>query len=350
MIYINGRFLSQKLTGVQRFAYELSVRLCKLNDNITILVPNSGAIKNDYLIADLPVKELCGGNGHFWEQVTLPYFIKKDNSNVLVNLCNTGPVFISNQIVSLHDITYIRHPSSFSRAFRFFYCFLIPLLIKRSRLVVTVSEFSRDEISKFYNIDKNKIHVISNAVDNKFYTKKTNLNKSEEYFLTVSSVSHHKNISGLVNAILSSDLKVTLKIIGEQSPSFNFVNIDTNDSRILFLGRVTDEQLISLYQGAKAFVFPSFYEGFGIPVLEAQSCQCPVVSSNRASMPEILNDSALFFDPESHVEIIKAISIVNDMPDVRRVLVEQGLLNIQRFSWDESARKMALLINSISEI
>ena len=345
MIYINGRFLLQRLTGVQRFAYELSVRICQLKDNVVILVPKIASIRKDYLVETLPIQEVRGGSGYFWEQVTLPFFFKKNNGYLLLNLCNTGPAFIKRQIVSLHDITYIRYPSSFSFLFRKFYGFLIPLLINNSRFIITVSEFSKKEISGFYSLNSDKIYVIPNAVDMKFCAKQVEKICSDEYFLTVSSVCYHKNLHGLVNAILSSDIDVKLKIIGDKNSVFNFIDVDVDDPRIVFLGRVTDEQLVTLYQYAKAFVFPSYYEGFGIPPLEAQACQCPVISSNRAAMPEILNSSALFFDPCSDENIIDTISIINDNPEIRRDLIQKGLNNIGRFSWDKSAENIIELID-----
>jgi glycosyltransferase involved in cell wall biosynthesis len=160
-------------------------------------------------------------------------------------------------------------------------------------------------------------------------------------------VNYHKNIHGLVNAILSSDLDIYLKIIGDQTTVFNCIDVNTNDPRISFLGRVTDEELINLYQQAKAFIFPSFYEGFGIPPIEAQSCGCPVISSDRASLKEILNDSALFFDPSSTNEIIDAIHLIDTDKNIRNELIIKGSVNVLRYSWDESAKKLNLLIDEL---
>ncbi|HCT4435984.1 TPA: glycosyltransferase family 4 protein [Klebsiella aerogenes] len=352
MIYVNGRFLTQKLTGVQRFAYEMSLRLSKLRHDVVVLVPDMSAIDKSYNISSFSIKEIKGGRGHFWEQFTLPLFLKKQKDCVLVNLCNSGPLFFKRQIVTQHDITYIRYPESFSFGFRLLYSLFTPVLLKNSKLIVTVSDFSKSELLNYYNCDASKIHIIPNAVSNVFFKPDDSMVRVNEicesdYFLTVSSVNHHKNIHGLIETVLSADLNINLKIIGDRNTVFNCVNIKTDDPRIDFLGRVPDEELIALYRGAKAFIFPSYYEGFGIPPLEAQSCSCPVISSNRASLKETLGDSVLYFDPDSKYELIKAIIKLNNNADERNLLIDKGKSNVERYSWERSAEKLNILIAKI---
>ncbi|HEP0021401.1 TPA: glycosyltransferase family 4 protein [Klebsiella aerogenes] len=345
MVYINGRFLTQPITGVQRFAYELCLHLSRIRKDTVLLVPAMSLIKKDYILTELNVIELKGGSGHYWEQITLSLFLTKNNKALLVNLCNTGPAFYKNQIVTQHDISYIRFPHSFSRRFRFFYLLLTPLLLKNSKAIITVSDFSRNEISTYYKIGKSKIYVIPNAVGHLFsMVNNCERNSGEEYYLTVSSVNYHKNLHGLVNALVESNVDIKLKIIGGKTAAFKNVDICIHDPRIIFLGRVTDEELVTLYQGAKAFIFPSFYEGFGIPPLEAQSCGCPVISSDRAAMKEVLDKSVFYFNPEVASEMINAIRFVNEDRVFREKLIEKGNENIKRFSWAESARKLNTLI------
>ncbi|MCI1030800.1 glycosyltransferase family 4 protein [Raoultella terrigena] len=347
MIYINGRFLTQNITGVQRFAYELSLRLTIIRRDVIILVPKISLIKKDYDISQLKILETNFGDGYYWEQVTLPLFLRKRKNSLLINLCNLGPVAYKNKIITQHDISYIRFPSSFTFRFKLLYRILTPLLLLGSKSIITVSDFSRNEISNFYKFDKEKIHVIPNAVSDIFYNFKKIKITSDKYFLTVSSVSYHKNIHGLINAILKSDLDINLKVVGDRSNVFNGLEINTNDTRISFLGRISDQELVELYSGSIAFIFPSLYEGFGIPPLEAQSCSCPVISSDRAAMKEVLGDSALFFDPESNLDIIKNILLVQNDPDVRSDLISKGKKNVQRFSWKDSAFKLNLIINNL---
>jgi glycosyltransferase involved in cell wall biosynthesis len=141
------------------------------------------------------------------------------------------------------------------------------------------------------------------------------------------------------------NLNINLFIVGETNKCYAKQNYDIEQNvPVRFLGRVSDEELISLYQNAEAFVFPSLYEGFGIPLLEAQTCGCPVISSNAASMPEVLGDSAIYFNPTNISEIQDAMYQIIDNKQLQNSLIDKGFLNINRFSWDKSADKLYNII------
>lgn len=345
MIYCNGRFLTQNVTGVQRFAIEIGTRLAVLTD-VTFLVPDLSLVKFDHENKKINIVEVKGFSGHLWEQVTLPLFLKKNGDPLLVNLCNTAPIFYRHQVVTHHDITYIKYPQSYPFIFRKTYEFIARKIIKNAKSIITVSEFSKREICEYYRCDESRVSVIYNAVSD-FFKPKSNSSEGD-YILAVSSPNYHKNFHGLLEAFTSMDLDIKLKIIGSASKTFSHVNLNIDDNRVEFLGRVDDEALIKLYQNAKLFVFPSFYEGFGIPPLEAQACGCPVASSNRASMCEVLGDSAVYFNPHSKNEICESISkIINDH-SLGEELKKSGFENIKRFSWESSAKKIFNKINEIT--
>lgn len=345
MIYINGRFLEQDLTGVQRFAGELALELSKLRDDITVLVPNKSKIKNQQYLHLLNIVEVSGYTGHLWEQVTLVNFLVKNNKPALLNLCSTAPLFYKNQIVTHHDITYIRYPQSFSKKFRMLYKLLIPLMLKNSKKVITVSDFSKQEISEHYHVDKEKIEIINNAVNGEFIPM--NNSHKERYALAVSSANYHKNFAMMIDAFLESNADMSLYIIGSMS-SLSFSSVKyTEDPRIKFLGRVDDKELITIYQKASFFIFPSLYEGFGIPPLEAQACGCPVISSNVASMPEVLENSVIYFNPFNKSEIIAAIEKISADQLLSEQLIQKGLANVERFSWKKSAIELNNIIEKV---
>ncbi|WP_431889098.1 glycosyltransferase family 4 protein [Pectobacterium colocasium] len=349
MIYINARFLSQNLTGVQRFAEEISLSLKKIRHDITFVAPKD-IIRAD-IAEKLNVQVIGYLKGHLWEQIELPAFLRKNGSPLLLNLCSTAPILYHNQIVTHHDVTYKRYPESYSKKFRFFYNSMVPLMIKNSHCLITVSEFSKNDISVAYSIQPEKIIVVPNAVSSDFL----NLSEKEilfdrDYLLAVSSQAYHKNFHKLIeafNGIQESNIK--LKVVGGMSTGFSSQSFieSINNKNIEFLGRISDYELVNLYRGAIGFVFPSLYEGFGIPPLEAQSCECPVLSSNTASMPEVLGDSVIYFSPDSVVEIRQSIvRLIND-EKLRKELIKKGLINAKRFSWDESAQRVDELINKI---
>lgn len=270
---------------------------------------------------------------------------------MLLNLCSTAPAFYNNQVVTHHDITYKRYPKSFSLKFRLLYGWLVPKILTNSKKIITVSNFSKNEISNYFNIDKNKIDVIYNAVGKEFHTTTPKLvEKEKPYALAVSSPNYHKNFHGLIDAFLSTEINLTLKIIGGGAASFKKMNFNNGDDhRIHFLGRVDDDQLIQLYNNAQFFIFPSFYEGFGIPPLEAQACGCPVIASNTASMPEVLEQSVLYFSPHSKQEMQNALLEINNNAELRATLKNLGDKNSHRFSWKHSAEKINLLLEELEK-
>ncbi|MGE6472533.1 glycosyltransferase family 4 protein [Serratia proteamaculans] len=350
MIYVNARFLTQNLTGVQRFAEEISLELKKIRNDIVFLSP-CDILRND-IASKLEVVKIGKRSGHYWEQVELPNYLRKNGSCLLINLGNTGPVFYKNQVVTHHDVTYKKFPQSYSLKFRLVYNVLVPLILRNSRSLITVSEFSKKEIIDEYNYDRKKISVIYNAASGFFNPSNEKNEAQNRFFLAVSSPNFHKNFHGLIRAFSNTDdiNGFSLKIIGEKNKNFNGIDLEelSHNNNIEFLGRVSDKELANLYSTAYAFIFPSFYEGFGIPPLEAQACGCPVLSSHAASMPEVLSDSALFFDPHSEKEIADTIRYIAHHPNERVEFIERGYKNIERFSWARSADKLSLLINDLN--
>lgn len=349
MIYINARFLTQPLTGVQRFSIELCLELNNIRNDLIFLVPSVDAVLDKSLLNKINVQEIKGGTGYFWEQITLPKFLKYKNNPLLLNLGNTAPILYKNKIFTHHDVTYIHFPESYSLKFRFFYKILTFLNFKNSLHNLTVSEYSKQDIMRFYNVSYERISVIYNGVNNDFIVN-SNENNSRAFALAVSSINYHKNFHGLLGAFRLSNIDIDLKIVGSYSNIFENGNISNQfDSRIQFLGRVNDSELIELYQKADFFIFPSLYEGFGIPPLEAQACGCPVISSNAASLPEILGDSAYYFDPKDILSIKSALEAVNSDEKIKENLKRKGFDNVSRFSWKISAQNLNKLLINLSD-
>lgn len=339
-IYINARFLTQNITGVQRFALEICQELIKLRDDIVLLVPST--FESNPLFKSLPLKIIGNKSGLYWEQIELPNFLNKQGNPLLLNLCNRAPIFYKNNIIVLHDMIFKRYPKTVSLGFGLFYKFMVPILIKRAKKILTVSQFSKQEILYFYPKCHSDIEIIYNAVDKKFKPHYDNRH-NERYLLAVSSDFPHKNFESLVKAfLLLNHPSLKLKIVGSKG---SIASQYQNEKTIDFLGRVSDEQLIELYQNAYAFVFPSLYEGFGIPPLEAQACGCPVISSNLSVMPEVLGDSVIYFNPKEINDIKEKMNLLLEDEYLYKELVTKGLQNVARFSWADSAQILNDIIN-----
>ncbi len=348
MIYINARFLTQSVTGVQRFAIEISKCLKNhLRDSVTFLSPQENL--NEELADILGVIKIGNKKGHLWEQIDLPLYLRTKGNPLLVNLCNTAPLFYKNKIVTVHDVAFQVFPETYSKKFLYSYKLLIPIILRNSIEVVTVSEFSKREIQKFYSIPSEKIQVIYNAVSPKFRLSNVQIDK-QQYFLAVSSLNFRKNLPYILDnfELFQKEYpNYKLYIVGDIDPvNFSSLNLDKYklNTSIEFKGRVDDEELTNYYKNATAFLYPSLYEGFGIPPLEAQGCGCPVILSNDSCFPEIFSDSVLYCDLTSRISLYNQMKeLVFNFKNVE--LIRKGLDNCNRYSWENSADKLTSIMN-----
>lgn len=348
-LYINGRFLTQPLTGVQRYARELTCAIIEEKTPVRILVPSHTEDPElcEYLE---PVGRL---QGHAWEQIDLPHALRQRGTPLLLNLANLAPVNYTRQVLTLHDIAFLRFPHSFSWRFRAFYRAMIPVLLRRVRRVTTVSEFSAQEIRRSYPrlLARDDPAVIYNAVDGSFGVSSTPLELRKPFLLAVSSLTSQKNFGRLLAAFIDSvhEHDHDLVVVGGAGPAFQEVQYKTEaaHARVHMVGRVEDAELVALYRQASAFVFPSLYEGFGLPPLEAQACGCPVAASNIPATREILGESAVYFDPTNIQAIRQCMLRVVSNAELRARLSDAGLRNVGRFDWRKSAQQMVSLLNTL---
>ena len=336
-IYINARFLTQKTTGVQRFAIEISKILIKLNSDIKFIAPKN--IISNELAIELGVETFGRFTGHLWEQIELPLFLKSKGNPLFINFCNTAPLFYNNQIVTIHDLAFIINPKWFSKKFALVYNFLIPRIANRAKHIITVSNSSKNEISELLNQPLNKISVVYNGITFKKSEEIIQTN-NEKYFLTVSSIDPRKNLKKLIEAFTiwnNNDIK--LFIVGGTSNNFNDQSWNYDESKIKFLGYVTDEELNSYYRNAQCFVYPSLYEGFGLPPLEAMAFGTNVIVSDIPSVREVCQENALaYFNPNSIESIIEALDFALE----NKITVKP--IDYEEFSWSNSAKKIQDLI------
>ncbi len=352
-IFINSRFLTQKITGSQRFAIEISRQLKKLApDRFKFVAPKN--IIHWSIVKELNAEIIGINTGHIWEQIDLPLYLKKQGSPLVLNLVNTAPLFYKNKIVVIHDVSWKHFPYTVSKKFYLWYKFLIPKIAKNSKLLLTVSNFSKKDLVKELKINEDKIEIIYNSVSDNF--KFLNLSR-EKIILSVASLQPYKNLEGLIKAFVLlknsdkfSDFKLVL-VGGYNKKVFSNTKIfemAEGRSDIVFTGYLSDDELIKYYNKASLFVFPSFFEGFGIPPLEAMACGCPCVVSNVASLPEVCGDAAYYVNPYDVDDIARGIEKVLTDESLRQALIKKGFENVKRFSWQESAKKIIEVISNLS--
>jgi len=254
IIVINSRFLTQKTTGVQRFATELSKELKKMDLSIIFVAPNNIICKE---LADyFNVQRFGRFSSHLWEQIELPIYLRKLNNPLLLNFSGLGPIFYKNKIMTIHDLSFLSHPEWFSRRYFFFYKIMTRISIKYSKYILTVSEFSKNEIMTTFCVSKDKIKKIYNAISWNIKNHKTNY--KSKYILTVSSLDPRKNLDNLINAFNIINLEnYKLVIVGERNKIFRNTNLIFFPLKnVVFTGFVSDEELKKLYNNATLFIHP----------------------------------------------------------------------------------------------
>ncbi len=345
MFVVNGRYLTQKATGVHRYAFEICNKLHEMGVDFHVAVPKE--IHPDYKFSFKVVK--CGSfNTHLWEQISLPRYLKRIGSPLLISFTGCGPLNYSNQIMTIHDVSHERYPEWFSKNYYRFYHYMMPRIGKKAHAVLTVSEFSKKEIVDTLGINAEKIHVVHSNVP--FHNKPskeevlsfTRNPEAEKYILAVSSMDPRKNFIRLVEAFDKiKDKSVKLYIIGMSFKAFNTPDLQKLIGENVHLpGYIPDEKLQTMYQNALLSVYPSLYEGFGLPPLESMTYGCPVINSDIPALREVSQDAALYVDPYNVDDITQKIEqLLVDEP-LRKELQEKGLLQIKKYSWDKSAKQV----------
>lgn len=336
-IYINGRFLTQNMTGINRFGYEICRSLAKLGIDFEVLVPNG--VKEDYDLSSINVRTLNLFSSHLWEQITLPLFLIGKNA-LLINFSGLGPIFKTEQIITIHDLSFKINPSWFSKSYYFFYNLFTPIVARKAEKILTVSEFSKKEIERLLGVPPHKISVVYNAVSDSFLQKEAEVGTtdlSQPYILAVFSLDPRKNIDVLIQAYKESKIEIPLYVIGGGNSVFGDLKIKNMPYNIKFLGRVSDEELVAYYKNATLFVYPSLYEGFGLPPLEALMCGCRnVLLSDLEVFHEVYGDNVNYVEGDSvnslSAAMNKALLNENKSPNIEELR--------KRYSWDLVAQKI----------
>lgn len=259
---------------------------------------------------------------------------------------------MTRQVVTVHDLSVIDHPEGFNPLFREYYRFLLPRLARRVRAVITPSAFTKERLVEWAKVAPSQVYAIPLGVDGRFRPQEAQAVErarmalgipSAYYILGLGTLEPRKNLSRLLSAWerVQRELseEVWLVVAGGKGKRLVFkeLALERLPPRLYFTGRVPDELLPPLYAGALAFVYPSLYEGFGLPPLEAMACGTPVLASNAASLPEVVGDAGLLVNPYDVEAIAHGIRQLVQDGTLREELRRKGLERARRFTWERTA-------------
>lgn len=306
--------------GIGRVATELQVRLD----------PSSLRMKGSPVSPVEPFR--------FWLNV----FNRKDA--IVFSPGYNAPIFpIRNFIFIIHDLNHIECVDNSSFLKRLYYSIIIKRACRYSLRILTVSEFSKERIVAWSGVSPDKVVNIGNGVGEIFCPDVESAEFGYPYFLAVSNRKAHKNELRTLEAFCVADVDVEVRMVFTGTPSKDLLDLARArgvEDRLVFLGRVNEADLPGLYRGALALLFPSLYEGFGLPVIEAMACGTPVLTSTTTALPEVAGDAALLVNPESVREISDGIRRLYEDEGLRAALREKGLERCKLFQWDAVAARV----------
>ena len=353
-IYINGRFLEYKLTGVVRYSLSVLEKIDSMLNlpeyssfNFCLLLPQKISCPKNF--NNIKIKNVGINHGSLWEQIDLLFFSK---NGWLLSLASTGSILKKRQLVVLHDAKMATSWKSDARFIQRYFLYLMGIVLGiRLKKIITISKYAKEELKKYFYIREDKItigyegyeHIINIKEDNSIL-EKYNL-KYKSFVLAVGGGSAKKNLFTAMALKKCSNSDVPLVISGnipvEVLTKLNEYN------NIIIIGRVSDNELVSLYKNALCLCFPSIAEGFGIPPIEAMALNCPVIVSNRDSLPEVCGNAALYCDPDNIKSLVIQLEKIINNKALAIELCEKGQKNIKRFSWEKTSK---IILNELIKI
>lgn len=372
-IAIDSRMLGREMTGIGRYTQNLIQYLLEadvVNQYILILnrdIPQLHLKERD----NLKIVKINHAPLSLYTLFQLHRIVKKERIDLFHSPFFLAPLWATCPlIITVHDLMGLKFPGFFEDKSpvakllsRWFVKLFVPLVLKKSNKVIAVSKTTKEEIVKHLNISGDKIKVIYPSIESSFRKdlnsqltekKRKDLKISERIILYIGNTRPYKNLPRLIKAF---------DMFQKEYGDYQLV-IGTGDTRnleslkgmvrqlelekkIIFTGALQDEDIILLMNSAELFVFPSLWEGFGLPPLEAMACGLPVVASNAGSLPEILGDAALLVNPESQEEIAEGIKQVLTDKDLREELIKKGFARTRLFSWEKTARETLEIYKSV---
>ena len=369
-IGIDARMYSTNFTGIGRYVYELTQRLFALDqENEYILFFNNPEFAK-FTPPNARVRKVLVNARHYsWqEQWHFCRMLKKEKLDIMHFTHFNAPLLYRHpSIVTIHDLTLSFYPGKkMTKWFhRMAYHAVFENIVRKARAIIAVSKNTAKDLSTLFPFTKEKTHVLYEGVGAEFLQNypeadlekyRTKAGVTGDYILYTGVWRSHKNLTGLIRAfailLKKGNFKGSLVVTGREDPLYpevkEKIHTEGLEKKVICTGLVDEKTLIALYRGAKVYVMPSFYEGFGLPILEAFASGCPVAAAHASSLPEVCgHDGALFFDPRNPSDMADTIEKILSHPEQQQKLIDAGRKRMKDFSWDEMAEETLNLYKKI---
>jgi glycosyltransferase involved in cell wall biosynthesis len=371
-IAINAIFLvTGKGGGIERYLRGLLKGLAQIDRVNEYLVfgnkDNAGTfeLRDNFREIVSPVSARIRPAKILWEQFVLPSLLKKEKVDIVLSAGNIAPkIFFCPSLVIIYDLIFFAHPEEFSLLERLVLRHLLHRTAMSADRIITVSESSKNEIIRWLKVPQDRMSVVYGGCDKNLrdvidtMVLKDKVIVKGNYIFCAASLRMYKNLDGLIKAysVLKKKYSVPQKLVltGHKGRYYEelqrLVRVLGLENDVIFTGFISDDELRLLYSSADVFVFPSFYEGFGLPVLEAMASGTPVVASNRTSIPEVVGDAGLLFNPDNTDEMAETIYSVLREETLKRSLISKGFERVKKFTWEKTAEGVLKVISSAVKI
>lgn len=349
--------LSNGMAGVEYYTYNLIKGIINIDFTNQYFIYSAQKLYEDFPASpNLRKRESSFSHRLLWHQFHLPFLASKDKVD-LVHTSFLCPLFSPiPSIITIHDMTVFIFPHKHEARNRLIQRFLLPLVVRKAKKIIAVSQSTKQDIVRFFKIPEDKIRVIYEGIDPGFFLIRDyglidQVKKKHgilgEYILYVGTLEPRKNIVRLIKAFGAlkkmGQIKHKLVIVGKKGwlfeDIFETINSLNLKEEVIFTGYVPRNELNILYNAADLFVYPSLYEGFGFPPVEAMACGTPVVTSNNSSLPEVVGDAAIKVNPYKEREISEAIYEIISNKKKKEELIKRGLERVKHFSWNRAAEE-----------
>lgn len=356
-------------TGIGTYTYQL---ISSLNDvdrmNEYLLFMPEASVSDIDFRSNFHIKNISEGKSdNFWDEVNIPNILT-DKDIEIYHVPQNGVGLPKEKIcpfvITLHDIIPLKMPETVGETFLRIFNNEMPDIVSRCDGIITVSQFSKEDIATSFNFPKEKIFVTHLAAEEIYHPLdriecaeliKKHYGIVGDYILYVGGFSPRKNIVGLIEAFskFAQEYKKDIKlvIVGKQGKSYNIYKKRSQDlgieDKVIFPGFIPIEHLPYVYNASKLLVYPSFYEGFGLPPIEAMACGVPVITSNVTSIPEVVQDAAIYINPHDVDELSSAMNTIFNDDRLREKLIISGLVRSSEFSWRKTAKSTLLAYSKI---